>query len=259
MTGTDTNVGKTVVAGAIARHLRHKGKSVEVFKPVATGCRRTRGSLVSDDAAFLAASADSRRSLAQIAPLLFGPALSPNVAARRAGREVDLEAIFAAYRSLEGAAEAVVVEGVGGLLCPISDRFWVIHLAKMMNLPLVIVCRAHLGTINHTLLTIHAARCAGVRVAGVVINRYRLDEPTRREVEGWQKTSRDEPDIWDDGLSIFTNPQQIAELGKTEVLAIVPEEAANSVEKATLGEDTIYCVGQADWEGIVDGGRSAKL
>jgi len=248
ITGTDTGVGKTIVAGAIARCLRHAGKSVEVFKPVATGCRRTFEGLVSEDAQFLAACADSRRSLAEIAPLRFGPALAPNVAAARTGRTVDLEAIFDGYRRLKDAAEVVVVEGVGGLLCPLSDKFWLIHLAKMLALPVVIVCRAHLGTINHTLLTIHAARSAGLHVAGVVMNRYRADGQPRQATEG---AAPDEPSPWDDDLAIFTNPEQIANLGRTEVLAVVPEEAANNVAKATLGEDTIYCISQGPWERII--------
>ena len=254
--GTDTGVGKTIVAGAIARHLRHAGRKVEVFKPVATGCRRTLEGLVSHDAEFLAACADSTRSLAEIAPLRFGPALAPNVAARRAGREVELEEIFAAYRRLEGAAQGTIVEGVGGLLCPISDNFWVIHLARMMQLPLVIVCRAALGTLNHTLLTIHAARSAGIRVAGVVINRYRLEGPARQAAEGWRQRPHDQPDVMDDGLAIFTNPQQIADLGKTEILAIVPEEEGNSVAKATLGKDTMYCIGQGPWEKLLTDGMT---
>src|SRR5690554_3147787 len=90
ITGTDTEVGKTLVAGAIARCLRGRGRRVEVFKPVATGCRRTREGLVSADAEFLAACAESRRTLAEICPLRYAHAVAPNIAAERAGRPVDL-------------------------------------------------------------------------------------------------------------------------------------------------------------------------
>jgi dethiobiotin synthetase len=244
VTGTDTEVGKTLVAGAIARELVRRGRRVEVFKPVATGCRRARGELVSADADFLAACSDSRRTLREIAPLRFAAALAPNVAARREHREVELEAIFDAYARLEGAADCVIVEGIGGLMCPIRDDFWVIHLARLMALPLVIVARAGLGTINHTLLTLHAARGAGLSVAGVVINRYRLEPATREAIE-----KRIEPYTHgDEDLAMYTNPAQIAERGKVEVLAIVPDEDANSVERATIGPDTRFAISQMDWE-----------
>jgi len=244
VTGTDTEVGKTLIAGAIARHLRGRGRHVEVLKPVASACRRSRGDLVSADADFLAACADSSRSVSQIAPVRYAAALAPNVAAEREGRPVDLEAIFDACRGLEGQADIVIVEGVGGLLCPITDDFWVIHLAKMMKLPLVIVARAGLGTINHTLLTVHAARGAGLRVGGVVINRYPpglLMDP-----------GGNYPACSDAEMAVLTNPHQIARRGGVPVLATVPDEPANSVENVTIGPDTQFAVSQVDWEAIAD-------
>jgi len=236
VTGTDTGVGKTLIAGAIARRLRRLGRRVEVFKPAASGCRRSREELVSADAEFLAACADSRRPLREIAPLRYPAALAPNVAAARAGQAVDLPAMFDAYRRLEGQCECVVVEGVGGLLCPLSDEFWVIHFARMTRLPLVIVARAELGTINHTLLTIHAARSAGLDVAGVVVNRYRTDGAGG-----------------DDALAAATNPEQLAARGGVPVLALAPDSPECSVEHATVGQDVQFAVDQADWERIVFG------
>ena len=235
VTATDTEVGKTVVAGAIARHLRRAGCAVEVFKPAATGCRRDRGELVSADADFLAACAESKRTLAEISPVRYSLALAPNVAAAIQNKPVDLEAIFGAWRRLVGQAEAAVVEGVGGLLCPISDEFWVVHLAKMLRLPVVIVARPGLGTINHTLLTIHAARSAGLHVAGVVINRYRKDAAS-------------EPDA---DLPMQTNPNQIARRGRVVVLALVPEDPACSVEKGYLGDDVQFAIDAVDWQRII--------
>ena len=244
VTGTDTEVGKTLVAGAIARTLHKKGLRVEVFKPVASGCRKGREGLISADAEFLAACAESRRTLAEITPLRYKVALVPNVAAERQGAEVDLDAIFEAYRQLDGQADCVIAEGVGGLLCPISDNFWVIHLAKMMRLPVVIVARAGLGTINHTLLTLQVARAAGLEVAGVVINRYRID-PAAQKALADGKTPYTHGD---EDLAIFTNPAQIAERGRVEVLAIVPEDGESSVERATLGKDVEFAIGQVDWQ-----------
>jgi dethiobiotin synthetase len=238
VTGTDTEVGKTLVAAALCRSLRSRGYTVEPFKPVASGCRRSPAGLLSEDAECLAWAADSRRLLAEIAPQCFTAALAPHVAARRERREVDLDAVFDAYRRLDGAADAVVVEGVGGLLCPIREDFWVIHLARMLRLPVVIVVRADLGTLNHTLLTLHAARSAGLEVAGVIVNRYRID-PKLRESEAAAKG--------DAVLAMHTNPDEIARLGGVEVLALVPEESASSVERARIGPGVQFAVDQVDW------------
>jgi dethiobiotin synthetase len=240
VTATDTEVGKTVIAGAIARSLNNDGVRTEVFKPAASGCSRSGGELVSEDAEFLAACADSARPLNEIAPLRYAPALAPNVAAQRSGQEVDIEAMLASYRRLEGQCDAVVVEGVGGLMCPISDDLWVIHLAVMMALPVVIVARPGLGTINHTLLTIHAARSAGLHVAGVIINRYQIDP-----------NQNDGPD---DEIAMLTNPAQIAEKGEVPILALVPEDSETSVTNSILGPDVSYAIDQVDWKTIISGG-----
>ena len=247
VTGTGTEVGKPLIAGAIARVLKKQGRSVEVFKPVASGCRREREGLISTDAEFLAACAESKRPLAEINPVRYAAGVAPNVAAERAKKEVDLQGIFDAYASLQGACDCVIVEGVGGLLCPISDDFWAVHLAKMMNLPLVIVAAPALGTINHTLLTLQTARSAALDVAGVVINRYQIDPAA---ADALAKSS--EPYTHGDSdLAMYTNPTQIAERGSVKVLAVVPEDGESSVENATLGFDVEFAISQVDWERII--------
>ena len=241
VTGTDTEVGKTLIAGSIARCLRRDGKPVEVLKPVATGCRHARGDLVSADAEFLAACADSTQAIADIAPVRYGAALAPNVAAELARRPVDLDAVFCAYARLAGGRQTIIVEGIGGLLCPITDEFSVAHLAKMMDLPLVIVTRAGLGTINHTLLTIHAARSAGLGVAGVVVNRYAID-PAGMNAPIETLDARGDFD-----MAMYTNPRQIEQGGKVRVLALVPDEPGNSVADARIGQGTEFAIEQVDW------------
>lgn len=228
--GTGTDVGKTLVAGAIARNFRRQGRRVAVFKPVASGCRgEWGGTLISEDAEFLAACADSEQSLADIAPLCYAMPLAPNVAAEREGRPVDLEEIFSAWGRLAEYGDVVVAEGVGGLLCPISDEFWVIHFAKMVDLPLVVVARPDLGTINHTLLTLHAARGAGLRVAAVVVNRYPAAyQPSDPATE--------------------TNPAQIAQRGGVDEVVVVPNDPDNSVEGATLGPGTEAIIAAVAWD-----------
>ena len=241
VTGTDTGVGKTVIAGAIARSLNLAGVRTEVFKPAASGCRRDRGMLISEDAEFLAACADSARMLDEIAPLRYAAALAPNVAAERVGQEVDIEAIFESYRRLEGRCDAVVVEGTGGLMCPISDELWVVHLAMMMALPVVIVARPDLGTINHTLLTIHAARSADLQVAGVIVNRCPTDSHQSENA--------------DDEIAMLTNPAQIARKGKTQILALVPDDFETSVHDAVLGPEVSFAIDQVDWKRIISAGQ----
>ena len=249
VTGTDTEVGKTLVAGAIARSLRRRGRRVEVFKPVASGCRRAGGQLVSEDAEFLAACADSQRCLAEITPVRYAAPLAPNVAARREGRPVDLNAVFDAYARLADSPSPVIVEGVGGLLCPITDDFWVIHLARLMALPLVVVARAGLGTIHHTLLTLHAARSAGLSVAGVVVNGYRVEVGLADDLApgrgGGGGVAGD--------LAMATNPQQIAERGNVAVLALVPWDPRCSVAEGRIGQGAQHAVDQVDWEELMGG------
>lgn len=244
ITGTDTEVGKTVVAGAVARHLRRRGRRVAVFKPAASACRRDRGQLVSADAEFLASCADSPHVLSEIAPLRYASPLAPNVAARREGGSADVETILDAYRRVTADADVVIVEGVGGLLCPISDEFWVVHLARLTALPLVIVARAGLGTINHTLLTLHTARSAGLYAAGVVINRY----PPELLADAHQPP----PAVGEGDLSILTNPHQIAARGRTGILAIVPDDPDTSVERITIGPETQHAIDQTDWDALAD-------
>jgi len=246
ISGTDVEVGKTLIAGAIARSLRKTVPRVEVFKPVATGARLGREGLISSEAEFLAACAESRRTLLEITPVRYAPRVAPTVAAERAKRPVDLDAIFDSYRSLEGNCDCVIVEGPSGLCTPITDDLWTIHLAMMMKLPLVIVVRSGIAALDHALLTLQAARAGGLRIAGVVINRYRIDPTAAKALEkGAVPYTHSDAD-----LAVYTNPPQIAERGRVEVLAIVPEDGESSVENATLGFDVEFAIQQVDWASI---------
>ncbi|MFP4107214.1 MAG: dethiobiotin synthase [Phycisphaerae bacterium] len=241
--GTDAEVGKTLAAGAIARSLVSDGRKLEVFKPVATGCKRHGTRQLSHEAAFLAACSDSRRQLRQIVPTMYKHELLPNVAAEWTKREIDLDAILGEYATLTGQADAVIVEAPEGVMCPITDDFWSIHFALLAKLPVVLVARAGLGTVNQTLLSLHALRSVGLRVAGVVINRYHVDPAAEREIT--------DPNLpythGDEDLAMYTNPTQIAERGRVEVLATIPEEADNSVQDVVIGRNTQFAVDQPDW------------
>jgi len=171
ITGTDTGVGKTLVACALARALRNRGIDVGVMKPVASGAVERDGRLVSEDALMLREAARVEDPPDLVNPVLLGPALAPTAAAARSGARVDLEQINAAFRQLSDAHEVVLVEGIGGLLVPLIRGYAVAELASRFRLPLLLVARTRLGTINHTLLTLEAARRRSLPVAGVVFNR----------------------------------------------------------------------------------------
>jgi dethiobiotin synthetase len=177
VTGTGTEVGKTVVAATIAQTLAREGKRVAVFKPAVTGLDEG----VETDHALLRRAAGSTQSDEEIAPYRYGPPASPHLAAALAGDEVDPERLRRVAATAAAGAEAIVCEGVGGLLVPLSPSYLVRDLAADFGYPLVVVAGPGLGTINHTLLTIEAARAAGLEVAAIVLNPW-PEEPTEIEL-----------------------------------------------------------------------------
>jgi len=223
ITGTDTGVGKTVVAAALAIVLRESGWDVGVFKPVASGCVRRREGLVSEDAEFLAKAAEAPETLEEISPVRFEEPLAPTVAAARAGVETDLEPMWEAWRRLRDAHEILLVEGIGGILCPVTPAMSVADLAKEFRLPLLVVARSTLGTINHTALVIEAARARGLAVAGVVINRYNHESPD---------------------LAEMTSPDEIQRVTGVQVLGLVPEDRATDFRAGVVGPDALAAVRQ---------------
>jgi dethiobiotin synthetase len=172
VTGTDTEVGKSVVAAATCAALAARGERVAAFKPVVTGLDEEPGELGRDHE-LLAAAANAGQSPEEVAPHRFGPPVSPHLAAELAGVRIEPAELVAAAR----AHDLVVCEGVGGLLVPITAGYLVRDLAVDLHLPVVIAARPGLGTINHTLLTVEAARAGGLTVAGVVMTPW-PEDPT---------------------------------------------------------------------------------
>jgi dethiobiotin synthetase len=171
VTGTDTGVGKTIVAAALARLLRVRGVNVGVMKPVTSGCREEGGRLVSDDALLLCQAA-AVECCGDTAPYLLREPVAPAEAARFDGVMIDFSRIREAYERLAARHEFVIVEGAGGLMVPLAGGLLVADLARLLDLPLLVVARPNLGTINHTVLTCFAAQQMGLAVAGVVVNNY---------------------------------------------------------------------------------------
>jgi dethiobiotin synthetase len=166
VTGTDTGVGKTVVACALARALRGRGLDVGVMKPVETGV----GPEGPRDARALQAAAACGDALGEICPLALPLAAAPSVAAQEARLCIELSWLRKGFRALALRHTWMIVEGAGGLLVPLSPKATMADLAAALGLPLVVVARGRLGTINHTRLTLEAARILGLALAGVVVN-----------------------------------------------------------------------------------------
>ena len=166
ITGTDTDAGKTVVSCAIARGLRRAGIDVGVMKPAETGVP-VEGPY---DARALIEAAGVSDSLELVCPQQFDLPAAPLASARAEGREVDLAAIDSAYQELDRRHECVLVEGAGGLLVPITETLDMAGLADRLELPVLLVARASLGTINHTLLSVQACQQRGLELLGVVFS-----------------------------------------------------------------------------------------
>jgi len=226
ITGTGTGVGKTLIAGAIAKILNIAGQKVGVFKPIATGCRRTWEGLVGSDTEFLAQSANSDLELSTITPAGYITAAAPIVSAQIDGPPIDFNAIGAAYRLICENSDIVIVEGIGGVRVPLTSELDVLALAGEFNLPVVIVARANLGTINHTLMTIDCIRAAKLKIAGIVINGYDARSATIAEE---------------------TAEEVIAQLSGVDVLAVVPFDETVDIEARTTGEMAIACLSHCDW------------
>lgn len=220
ITGTDTGVGKTHIACEIVRELRAAGRRVGAFKPACSGAIiDAEGHPRWDDVERLRNALDQEVSDDQLCPQRFLAPLAPPVAARQDERTVDLDAI---QRGLDGwrtECDIVIVEGAGGLLCPLTDNQTMADLAAQLSFPLLIVARLGLGTINHTLLTVEVARQRGLPLAGIVFN-----EPTRNSED----------------LSSESNVAEVAVRCDVPVLAIRRHDSAGWLSR--FGQAT-----QLDW------------
>jgi len=175
--GTDTGVGKTAVATALLRAHVAAGRRAVGMKPVAAGIAP--GAAVNDDVAALAAAGNVDAPVAERNPYAFAPAIAPHVAAAAAGVAIDVERIATAYARLAARADAVVVEGAGGVLVPLGPRLDMLDVAARLELPVLLVVGVRLGCLNHALLSEQALRLRGVRLAGWVANVVEAGMPAR--------------------------------------------------------------------------------
>jgi len=176
ITGTDTGVGKTAVAASLASCFHRLGLRVGVMKPVETGCQLRDGGLVGFDTALLKEAASSTASLELINPYSFAPPISPELAARQAGVEIDFARIRKGYEEIRRESDIILVEGAGGLLTPLGGgglskgTSTMADLAGFLDIPLIIVAPSRIGVINQCMLTVRAARARGLSIMGIILN-----------------------------------------------------------------------------------------
>ncbi|MCG8403087.1 MAG: dethiobiotin synthase [Firmicutes bacterium] len=198
ITGTDTDIGKTIITAGIACILKQQGYKTAVYKPVQSGAQKTKDGLISPDLEFvkkISTNITLKSTYNLEAPI------APSVAAEIEKVEILPEKILKDFKSLKRDHNFVIVEGAGGILVPIYKNFLIRDLIKLLDLPLIIVSRPSLGTINHTLLTIEAAKAKNIEILGIIISNY--PEHTK-------------------DIAIKTAPKVITEIGGVEILGIIP-------------------------------------
>lgn len=173
--GTDTGVGKTLLACALLQGFAGSGLRVVGMKPVAAGAMRRKGIWCNDDVTRLRAAANVDAPLALINPYCFAPAVAPHLAAQEAGVTIRLSVIAKCYKALAQSADIVVVEGVGGLLVPLGRKLDAADVPLRLGLPVVLVVGMRLGCLNHALLTVAALQTRGLHLAGWIANRIDPD------------------------------------------------------------------------------------
>ena len=232
ITGTDTNVGKTWIAAGLTAILRQRGVNAAYFKPIQSGCPEEAGRLIPTDARLALELAGLPEPLEALTPICLRLPLAPGVAAEQEGKAIDLKQVAETLRELAGRYDYLVVEGAGGLYVPlIGAQFLVLDMIRWLGLPLLVVARAGLGTINHTVLTVKAAQSAGIQVPGVVLNRYPASPR----------------------LAEQTNPGVIEALTRVPVLGLVPEvdEIDTQAGRQRFLAAMAQVCSQSAWEGIM--------
>jgi dethiobiotin synthetase len=223
VTGTDTGVGKTLVAAGIARFCRRHGIRVGVMKPCETGVDDVRQP--GADARLLRWAAGSTDADELLAPYRLPQPLAPAAAAVHAGVHVEPQQIIDCYKKIIAGKDLVIVEGAGGLMVPLRGGYLIADLVRQLSIPLLVVARPTLGTINHTLLTVFAARAMELPVAGLMINGM----PAH-------------PD-----LAAAEAPHQLAALASADLLGVLPEVAGTPEEKIEQLSDAIAVLPTLPW------------
>ncbi len=226
VTGTDTGVGKTIITAALIKAAEIIGLRACGMKPIETGCKTASGqrsvvcskekTLIPSDGMFLKEMAGMADPLDLVTPVCFEKPLAPLSASGIEGKTVDLEKIKKAFTCLAGSYDAVIVEGIGGLLVPINKEYFVLDLARDFGLPLIVVSRPGLGAINHSMLTVNYALKEGLTVAGIIMNYTHTPEGD---------------------LAEKTNPEVIKQISPVPIIGTFPylkDLESSTIEKAVI-------------------------
>ncbi|MCD6186504.1 MAG: dethiobiotin synthase [Deltaproteobacteria bacterium] len=230
ITGTDTEVGKTVVTAGLAGAIKARGFNVGVMKPAASGAVMHDGRLISNDVAFLLKSINSQEDHQIAAPLTIEPPLAPLAASMLENIPIEPEKIFKAFDIMRQKYDVVLVEGIGGILVPLTEVYSIADLIKDMGIPLIIVARPGIGTINHTLLTINEAEKRGIEVKGFIINGMDINQA---------------------GDAEKTNPEIIKKISGKTLLGILPFDPKVNMEKFAIGDIVALTEKHLDLEQIL--------
>lgn len=207
VTGTDTDVGKTIISSGLAAVLKEKKIDVGVFKPLLSGISREDPA---SDTSLLKQLSQTSLSYQEITPFEFKAPLAPYVAAKLEGKIVGIEEVLSHWEKIRRKHEFFIVEGAGGISVPLGEHFLVSDLMKAIKLPIVIVARPNLGTFNHIFLTVQYAKSQGHNIAGIVINGVSEHQD----------------------LAEKTNPKLIEELCGVPILGITPK--LNEITKENI-------------------------
>ncbi len=236
ITGTDTDVGKTHIAALLLRELRECGMRVGAYKPVCSGAETDEnGGRCWSDIERLSAALESRFDSHRICPQRFMAPLAPPVAARLEHREVDEALLLDGARWWRDQVDLLLVEGAGGLLCPISTHWTVTDLAERLQFPLIIVAAQKLGVINHTLLSVAVARQRRLPIAGIILNERHAG------VGDWRES----------------NIAEITSRCDVPILATLAHQSQDDV--ALHGLQPLGQVERIDWTGLASGGLLRQL
>ena len=213
ITGTDTGVGKTFVAAGLIRAMKYQGLSVCPMKPAETGCRVKKGQLVPEDTLKLMKASGVDEHIDTVNPYRMKKPLAPSIAAELEGVCIEKRLIFNTYEKLARKYDVLIMEGAGGIMVPLYKKYLYLDLVRDLGLPLIIIARPGLGTINHSLLTIEAARSKDIKVLGLVFNHA-------------EKTKTD--------ISQNINPEIITRIGKVPVLGIIQFMSQSDKDKSNI-------------------------
>lgn len=218
ITGTDTDIGKTIVTAGLAAIMQSLGYRTGVYKPFQSGAIQQGDFLVSPDLAFVKLI---DQNINTFSSYVLKEPTAPYIAAELENVEIDLDIIYRDYLIMRQKSDVVIVEGAGGLMVPVAPDVLMIDAAKKLRLPIVIVARPDLGTINHTLLSINQAQSYGLDIAGVIINKY--------------------PEGTDD-IAVKTAPRLIEEYSDVKVVGIVKDFKTNNIKPGMLIDNMLNSV-----------------